>query len=191
MSKDWYAETCIPYGLHTYRRTFFMHRPIPKPCLSGYSLALPTPAKRFTETSGRTGAGLGDATHISSRSYRVAASIRPRVFLSKTMAPAIPCGRAGADWGWFFLRLNTLASQDARAGRARAGLRENRPNKKPLDQQLRDYPFIQLLVMSGMLALCITGATHSKAHAAQLVISATLFVLRRLYYQIDILHCDS
>ena len=88
-------------------------------------------------------------------------------------------------------RLNTLASQDAMAGRARPGLRENRPNKKPLDQQLRDYPFIKLLVMSGMLALCVTGATHSKAHATQLVISATLFVLRRLYYQIGILRCDS
>jgi hypothetical protein len=72
-----------------------------------------------------------------------------------------------------------------------AGVEKNMSNKKPLDQQLRDYPFIQLLVMSGMLALCITGATHSKAHAAQLVISAPLFVLRRLYYQIGILRCDS
>ena len=53
MSKDWYAETCMPYGLHIYRRTFFMYRPISKPCLSGYGLALPAPAKRFAETSRR------------------------------------------------------------------------------------------------------------------------------------------
>ena len=47
--------------------------------------------------------------HVSRQSHRVAASIRPRVFLSKTMVmvPAIPCGRAGADWGWFLSWLNT------------------------------------------------------------------------------------
>ena len=75
MSKNWYAETCIPYGLRT-------------PYIAIPKLRLRMP-------------------HVSSRSYRVAASIRPRVFLSKTIAPAIPCGRAGADWAWFLSWLNT------------------------------------------------------------------------------------
>ena len=49
--------------------------------------------------------------HAPYHSHRVAASIRPRVFLSKTIAPAIPCGRAGADWGWFFPWLNTYPAE--------------------------------------------------------------------------------
>jgi hypothetical protein len=129
MSKNWYAETCIPYGLHTYRRTFFMHRPSPRPCLSGYGLALPAPPKRFAETSVRTGAGLGDATHVSSRSYRVAATIRPRAFLSKTMAPAIPCGRVGGGLG-MVLAPAKHAGFPGRKGRPRSSGSERKSPKQ-------------------------------------------------------------
>lgn len=70
-------------------------------------------------------------------------------------------------------------------------LTRNGPNEKPLDRQLRDYPFIQLLVRSGILALCVTGATHAKGHVpapafrqegAGAVVSAKLSALRRFQY---------
>ena len=48
---------------------------------------------------------------VPHHSHWVASSICPRVFLSKRMAPAIFCGRAGADWGWFFRWLNTYYYQ--------------------------------------------------------------------------------
>jgi len=59
---------------------------------------------------------------------------------------------------------------------------KNTLNEKPLDRQLRDYPFIRLLIMSGILALCVTGATHAKGHVALLVVSAKLSVPRRFQY---------
>jgi hypothetical protein len=110
MQKPAYPTDCIPIGAHSLCTG---PSPSPAPACAGpgledatrtVSLALGGGLKTAYVAIPKLRLGL---PYVSPRSYRVAASIRPRVFFSKTMAPAIPCGRAGADWGWFFLWLNT------------------------------------------------------------------------------------
>jgi len=106
MQKPAYPTDCISIGAHS-----LCTGPSPSPASPATAWRFPlrrsASPRRVAETSVRAGAGLGDATHISSRSYRVAASIRPRSPARDGWRHCLRQEDAGADWGWFSRRLNT------------------------------------------------------------------------------------